>query len=151
MTGRLLAIARRARPRAPMETLTEGVISAEAGLEGDARGTRPGRQITLLFDADWNAACEALGAEAPWLMRRANLLIGALDNPRRIGVRLRVGPALLEVTEETEPCSVMERQRAGLRAALAPEWRGGVCAVVLEGGPIRVGDAVEVAGAPRLG
>ena len=51
---------------------------------------------------------------------------------------------VLEVTQETQPCQVMETAHRGLRAALTPEWRGGVCCRVVAGGTIRVGDRVEV-------
>jgi MOSC domain-containing protein YiiM len=38
----------------------------------------------------------------------------------------------------------MERARAGLKAALGPDWRGGVYGEVIEGGDIAVGDPVAL-------
>ena len=38
----------------------------------------------------------------------------------------------------------MDLQRQGLRAALTPDWRGGRTARVIEGGRLRVGDALTL-------
>jgi MOSC domain-containing protein YiiM len=51
---------------------------------------------------------------------------------------------MLEVTEENPPCSVMDRQSQGLRAALQPDWRAGIACNVLTPGVIALGDRVEV-------
>ena len=143
MTGRVIGIARTAEKMAPMEVLDRTCVSVEAGLDGDARGGNPGRQVTVLFREGWDAACSDAGATAlPWLARRANLYVEGLDPPQAIGVRLRIGEVLLEVTQETRPCALMESTFAGLRAAMTPDWRGGVCCAVIEGGEIRAGDEV---------
>ncbi len=141
--GRLAAIAVAPKKRAPMQEAFAAAIDVRDGLVGDARGRRPGRQVTIVFAGSWSAACAELGRELPWTTRRANPLVEGLDPPPD-GARLRVGAALLEVTEETAPCQIMERAAAGLRRTLAPARRGGVCCRVVEGGPIAVGDAVEV-------
>ena len=51
---------------------------------------------------------------------------------------------LLEITRETDPCDRMEGLAPGLRAALAVDWRGGVCTRVKAGGHIAVGDAIRI-------
>jgi MOSC domain-containing protein YiiM len=148
MTGRVIGIARTVEKMAPMETLERTRVSVAAGLDGDARGRKPGRQVTVLFREGWDAACREAGATAlPWLARRANLYVEGLEPPQATGVRLRIGEVLLEVVQETRPCALMESTFAGLRAAMTPDWRGGVCCAVLEGGEIRAGD--EVAADPE--
>jgi MOSC domain-containing protein YiiM len=112
-------------------------------MEGDARGNKPGRQITVLFKEGWEAACAEAGAELPWLARRANLYVEGLPVPKE-GAKLAIGGILLEVVQETKPCWLMEATHKGLKSALTPEWRGGVCCRVLQGGTIRVGDAVGI-------
>jgi MOSC domain-containing protein YiiM len=47
---------------------------------------------------------------------------------------------VLEIVCETEPCEIMEKAQAGLRAALTPHWRGGVCCKVVKGGTLALGD-----------
>src|SRR5262245_9406330 len=141
--GQLLAIARASVKRGPLTPASEAVIGVREGVTGDARGARPGRQVTVVFREGWEAACRDLGVELPWTTRRANLLIEGVPVPRE-GKRLVIGSLVLEVTQETQPCQVMEAAHRGLRDALTPEWRGGVCCRVVAGGTIRIGDRVEI-------
>jgi MOSC domain-containing protein YiiM len=118
-------------------------VGVADGVKGDVRGSTPGRQVTVLFREGWERACGELGvAPLPWVARRANLLVEGVAVPRE-GGRLRIGNLVLEVTGETKPCRLMEAAHRGLRQALAPDWRGGVCCRVVQGGTIHLGDAVE--------
>jgi MOSC domain-containing protein YiiM len=144
MTGKLIAIARKERPHATMEELQRAHVSLDRGIDGDARGATPGRQVTIVFREDWEAACAAHGKVLPWTTRRANLFVEGLSNFKHVGARIKVGTVLLEVGEETEPCSRMDAQSQGLRAALQPNWRGGVSCEVLTPGDIALGDPVEI-------
>jgi len=141
--GHLLAIARAPVKRGPLIALSEAVVGVADGVDGDARGKRPGRQVTVVFREGWDVACRELGVELPWITRRANLLVEGVAVPRE-GERLVIGSLVLEVTQETQPCQVMEAAHRGLRAALTPDWRGGVCCRVIASGTIRVGDRVDV-------
>lgn len=148
--GRLVAIARRDAPRAPMEEIAHGVVSAERGLEGDHKGLKfPRRQITILSQEAWERAIAELTDLAgpvplPWTMRRANLLVAGVMLPRGPGGLVKIGPLLLEVTAQTYPCKRMDQAHPGLLKALGPDWRGGVTTRVVEGGAIAVGDPVEI-------
>jgi MOSC domain-containing protein YiiM len=141
--GHLLAIARAPVKRGPLTPLSEAEIAIADGVSGDARGKRPGRQVTVVFREGWDAACRDLGVELPWTTRRANLLVEGVPVPRQ-GKHLVIGSLVLEVTQETQPCQVMDVAHRGLRAALTPDWRGGVCCRVVAGGTIRVGDKVDI-------
>ena len=66
------------------------------------------------------------------------IVLGALP----LGQRLRIGEALLEVTKPCTPCHQMDEIRQGLQEALRGR-RGLLCRVV-ESGPIRRGDRIEV-------
>lgn len=148
MTGRLIGIARRAKPRAAMETLERVAISTEAGVDGDCRGKPGKRQVTILAIEDFTAAIAEIApppTDAPWTLRRANLLVEGLVLPRVAGARVTIGPVVLEVTGETDPCSRMDAQLPGLTRALTPDWRGGVTCRVIAGGTIGLGDGATVA------
>ena len=143
-SGRLIAIARHARSHGDLEELETIDISAERGLSGDFRGASPGRQVSILSQTCWDEACAALGETLPWTVRRANLLVDGLDLQDSIGAVMHIGEVALKITEECKPCSRMEAARPGLRAALGPDWRGGVLAVVLNGGQISRNDIITL-------
>ena len=149
MEGVLAGIARHARPKGPMETIDHAQITPEAGIVGDYRGAMKGkphkRQVTLIERADWDAAMAEVGHNIAWQERRSNLLVDNLDLPRTKGTRLRIGAdVVLEITRETDPCERIEALAEGLRAALSPDWRGGVCTMVVQGGAIAIGDTIRI-------
>lgn len=142
--GRLAGIARREKKRAPMETLEAADISVTSGVAGDFRGKPGNRQVTLLSARDWQSACEELGTDLPWTVRRANLFIDQFDLPKAAGQIIAIGPVRLRTTIEVDPCSRMDEQAPGLRKALLADWRGGVACEVIEGGTVSLGDEVSV-------
>lgn len=141
--GRLIGIARAAELGAPLVETATARVTPEQGIEGDARGRKLGRQVTVLFREGWDDACADVGVALPWVTRRANLFVEGLDRPRAAGGQIRIGAVILEVTKETQPCHLMERAQAGLLRALTPDWRGGVCCRVVSGGEIRLDDRVR--------
>ncbi len=152
MAGRLGGIAIRAISRGDIVLPGRATISCEAGVEGDFRGAlaqrkgRPGYVVTLIEADSWHAAMAEIGGNEPWWKRRANLLIEGLRLPRAVGTQLRIGgEVVLEVSMECDPCRRMEEVAPGLRAALKPDWRGGVRARVLVPGEVAVGDPIRLA------
>jgi MOSC domain-containing protein YiiM len=140
------AIAIKHRPREAMQTLDGARIETASGILGDFRGSQRDRQVTILSETSWHKACEDAGAELPWTVRRANLLVDGVEfDESWIGRRVHIGDVELEITGETAPCSRMDAQHQGLTAALVPEWRGGVCCRVVKAGEIAIGDKVEFA------
>ena len=143
MTGILEAIWLKRGRRGPMDPVPRAELVTGRGLAGDANATRTKRQVTLIEADLWNQVCSELGE--PGLdpsLRRANLLVRGLPLAESRGRTLAIGAARVLVHGETRPCNLMEEVHAGLQAALAPGWRGGVYAEVLEGGSIQVGDGV---------
>jgi MOSC domain-containing protein YiiM len=73
---------------------------------------------------------------------RRNLVVEGIPLIALKGRRFRIGEVLCEGTAPCDPCSRME-------AALGPggynamRGHGGLCARILEGGTLRIGDAVE--------
>lgn len=120
-------------------------VTPERGIEGDCRG-RPGkRQVTVLSLESWQVACAEVNADLHWTTRRANLLVEGLTfGPESVGKVIRIGELQLLITRETDPCRRMDQAHPGLKRALLPDWRGGVCCRVVNGGRIAVGDHVEI-------
>ncbi|WP_295527251.1 MOSC domain-containing protein [Novosphingobium sp. Chol11] len=146
----LAGIARHAQPRGPIEVIERVAVSVDDGVAGNGRGKvlpgKPGRrQISLIEQESWDAALAELGLALPWHVRRANLLVSGVRLPREEGRIIAIGESLrLMVTCECDPCSRMDEIAPGLRAALLPDWRGGVLARVMAGGEIALGDAIRI-------
>jgi len=139
----LVGIARKARPRAPMESLESVSVTTELGIDGDFRGKLRRRQVTILAEEDWQAACQEIGQDdIHWTERRANLFVCGIALPRSKGSKLSIGDVVFEITGETDPCNRMDAVAMGLQEALRPDWRGGVTCRVIAGGTITVGDQV---------
>jgi len=142
-TGRLLAIARKPGQDPARELLDRAEVDRVTGIDGDLRGRIRNRQVTVLSAEAWAAVCEELGVALDWTTRRANLLVSGLALDPTPGGRLAIGTVVLEVTGETLPCARMDAQRAGLRAALKVDARGGLTCKVAQAGAFAVGDAVR--------
>lgn len=127
-----------------MQLLAEAELSVALGVVGDSRGMPGARQVTLLSQAAWRAACNELQVELPWTARRANLLVDDLALFQSAGSHILIGDAVLEITGECDPCSRMEAVQPGLYEALKPDWRGGVCCRVVQGGRLTLGAEVLV-------
>ena len=150
--GAIAGLARHAYPKAPMELLDRAEITEAGGITGDHRGKRKPngtgkRQVTLIEQADWRAACAAVGVDLPWWNRRCNVAVDGFDLPQVPGTRLRLGrDVVLEVTRFTDPCDRMEALAPGLYDALWIDWRAGVCSRVIQGGTVQVGDVIRTEG-----
>lgn len=153
--GRLGGIARHDRPYGPIETIDHVRVTTAEGVHGDIRGavastkTTRKRQVSLIEADSWAEAMADLGLTGedalPWHVRRANLLVEGLRLPREIGKVIAIGRSVrIEVTGECDPCSRMEEIAPGLKAALIPDWRGGVLGRVMEEGEIAVGDEIRI-------
>src|SRR5258706_5958912 len=144
MSGKLIDMTRSADLRAPLDEWAARNISIQPGVEADARGRKPDRQVTVLFREGWDDACRELGASLPWITRRANLFVEGVGAPQQTGGKIRIGSVTLEIMLETDPCFLMEKAHAGLKAALTPQWRGGVCCKGIFWGRVSIGDTFSV-------
>lgn len=143
-TGTLMALATHPAPGAAMVEHESVELRPGVGVVGDVPGRVTRREVTVVDHAAWQAAYAELGQEVRWTARRANLLVTGLDFKASTGCELRIGGVRLRVTGETQPCGIMDRQHAGLRRALEPDWRGGVTCTVVAGGRIAVGASVDL-------
>jgi nucleoside-diphosphate-sugar epimerase len=152
-TVQAICIARAAS--AAMESLAAVEAVAGAGLVGDRylenvgfyspRPTDPGAREVTLFEAetlDWLRGEH--GIELSSTEHRRNLTTRGVRLDNLLGRQFRVGEVLLEGVKDCPPCEHLE----GLvgKPVLKPLVnRGGLRARVVQGGMIRLGDAIAVA------
>ncbi|UWX03641.1 MOSC domain-containing protein [Pseudoxanthomonas sp. NC8] len=114
------------------------------GLDGDRYKGGSGERGVTLIQAEHLPVIAALAghdALAPVILRR-NLVVSGIPLVALKGRRFRIGDVVLEGTESCDPCSRME-------AALGPggfnamRGHGGLCARIVEGGTLHLGDVVE--------
>jgi MOSC domain-containing protein YiiM len=142
VSGQLEAIWTKRAHRGPMDAHDDGLLVAGQGLAGSVgRSTR--RQVTLIEREVWDRVQEELQSAIPYGARRANLMLSGIRLEGTRGQLLRIGETLIKIGGHTTPCERMDEASDGLRAKLEPHWGGGAFGQVIEGGPIRVGDAVQ--------
>ncbi len=146
--GRLEWIGLRPERLGELRAVTEVVVVAERGLQGDHKVTgRAGskRQVTLIQYEHLVAVAGMLHRDrvAPELARR-NLVVSGINLLALKGKHFRVGQALFEFSGPCEPCSRME-YNLGPGGFNAMRGHGGITAKVIEGGPIHCGDEVRIA------
>jgi MOSC domain-containing protein YiiM len=128
--------------RGPMDPVARATLVAGRGIEGNAdQGGK--RQVTIIAAEVFDALRTALDPAVEPVMRRANLLVRGVSLVESRGRVMRVGATRIRVYGETRPCHLMDQALPGLRAALQPDWNGGVFGEILDGGGIRVGDLVS--------
>ncbi|WP_164659521.1 MOSC domain-containing protein [Tropicibacter sp. Alg240-R139] len=139
--GRVAWIGVRPGRRGEMERLS-GVWIGEDGLQGDR--ARAGKRAVTLVQQEHLAAIGSYlgqGAAQPDILRR-NLVVEGINLSALKGRRVQVGEAVLEVTTICAPCSRME-EAFGPGGYSAVRGHGGWCALVIEPGQVRLGDAVQ--------
>jgi len=141
--GRIEWIGLRPSRGNPMHVVDWAVARAGCGLEGDRYDGRSGKRgVTLIQHEHLAALAGLLGREAPGpgLLRR-NLVISGINLIALKGCQFAVGDVILEGTGLCHPCSRMERA-LGPGGFNAMRGHGGLCARIVRGGTIRVGDSV---------
>jgi MOSC domain-containing protein YiiM len=142
-TGRVDAIWLKRARLGPMDRVEAATLVAGRGLAGNAnQGGR--RQVAIVSREAWDELMAELGGGLDPSARRANLLVSGLPLARSRGSELRVGAARIRLLGELTPCERMDEALPGLHARMREGWRGGAFGEVLEGGVVRVGDAIEL-------
>lgn len=148
--GRIDAIVVRGAPRERARLVPQTMALAGIGLADDRLGQRgeaelSTRQVTLIQQEHLPliAAFARSGPLDPVDLRR-NLVVSGINLLSLKNARLRVGDALIQLVSPCAPCSRME-EVIGPGGYAAMRGHGGMTARILDGGAIRVGDAVSVA------
>jgi len=128
--------------REPMGVVGSANVIAGFGIEGDrhavSEGVRAARQV-LLMDEETLQAMSLSHGEV-----RENITTSGIDLPHLPeGQRLALGDeVVVEITGHCAPCARMDEIRPGLKDDL--EGRRGMLSFVVQGGAIKVGDAIRV-------
>jgi MOSC domain-containing protein YiiM len=122
----------------PMREFEEVIAIENKGLLECIHGRSGSSRQVLVMDVE---TLEEFGI-APGRARENITTRGVALKNLSLGQRLRAGEAMLEVRQPCTPCHQMDEIREGLQEALRGR-RGLLCRVV-ESGPIRRGDRVEV-------
>jgi len=141
--GRVEWIGLRPKRDVPMQEVAQAQAQAGIGLVGDRYASGSGKRGITLIQAEHLPVIAALaGLDAVWPKTlRRNVVVSGIPLVALKGRRFRIGEVLLEGTDDCDPCSRME-------AALGPggynamRGHGGLCARIIEGGALRLGDAV---------
>lgn len=145
--GRIEAICmseKRGVQKHPIQSVT---LLANWGLEGDAHGGHWHRQVSLL-SVEKIEDFRRRGATVGYGAFGENLVVSGVDvSSLPVGTLLRIGPALLEMTQIGKECHNHCAIYQVVGDCIMP--REGVFARVLEGGVIHVGDAISIV--PRVG
>lgn len=144
--GRIEWIGLRPERMGELVSVEEATLVAERGIQGDHKVTgRAGtkRQVTLIQQEHLTAVAGMLHRDevSPGQTRR-NIVVSGINLLALKGKQFRIGQALLEFSGPCEPCSRME-QNLGPGGFNAMRGHGGITAKVIEGGTIRVRDAVS--------
>ena len=129
--------------RLPMRAVDCVDIEAGRGIVGDRYHGTKHRHVTLQSATALAEASELYGSDVPAHLTRRNITISGGVVPRDPGAHLRIGSVLLEVVRVAAPCKLLD-DTIGRGAQEALRRQRGSVFRVLEGGPIALGDAVDL-------
>jgi MOSC domain-containing protein YiiM len=121
-----------------MQRKTSARAIADLGLEGDSHAKKGSARQVLLIDEETLEGFELSAGSVRENITTRGIALHSLTP----GTRLRVGSAVVELTKDCAPCEFINDIRPGLREKM--EGHRGMLARVIEGGELKVGDAVEV-------
>ena len=141
--GRLDWIGLRPARDVPMRAVDSAEVIDVTGLDGDRYAGGSGKRAVTLIQAEHLPVIAGLSGHEtiePASLRR-NLLVSGIPLVALKGFRFRIGEAVLEGTDDCDPCSRME-DALGEGGYNAMRGHGGITARVITPGRIAVGDAV---------
>lgn len=138
-TGRVERIGVRPVKRGAVEEVQSWTV----GTTADHAANRTMRGVTLIQAEHVPAIGAILGRPVDALVMRRNVVVSGLNVASLMGRRFTVGEVVLEGTEPCDPCEHMERI-LGPGGYAAMVGMGGLCARIVQGGTVHVGDEVCV-------
>jgi MOSC domain-containing protein YiiM len=142
MTGQVVAVNISERKGVRKLNVGRAVALKNFGLEGDAHGGNWHRQVSLLAEESIEKM-RSLGLALSFGDFAENITTSGIDLlSLNVGARLKVGNALLEITQKGKECHAGCEIRKLVGDCIMP--REGIFAIVIEKGEIKVGDQIEV-------
>jgi len=141
--GKVEWIGLRPKRDVPMLEVREADAVAGKGLRGDRYASGSGKRGITLIQAEHLPVIAALSGHekiSPATLRR-NIVVSGLPLTALIGKKFRIGDVILEGTDACDPCERMEAA-LGPGAYNAMTGLGGLCARIVQGGKISVGDSL---------
>jgi MOSC domain-containing protein YiiM len=146
--GRLTGIYVCARADAPMQSLESVEAETDRGLQGDRYASKTGFwkrtdacQVTMIAEEDLSRIEARTGVALHEGQHRRNLVLRGLSAADLAGRHFRVGEVVFVFERPRPPCGHLESlTQPGMAKALGRH--AGLCARVLEGGRLTVGDDV---------
>ncbi len=143
-TGKVVAVCISDRTGIPKKPIAEGILQAQWGLEGDAHAGAWHRQVSLLA-IESIEKMRAKGLNVHPGSFAENITTEGLElYTLPIGTRLRLGTALVEVTQIGKGCHTKCAIYQAAGDCVMP--REGIFVRVLEPGVVRAGDPIEILG-----
>ena len=163
--GTIAALCLNKEPGLPKYEAAEVEIVANHGVAGDYHAgefvrhrylakkdpTHPNFRQVLLADDRIYANISAYGIPAVPGILGENMVVEGIDLMNLpIKTKLSINEVILEITEVREPCYQLNQIHPKLQSVVMPDkyneksWKGGMMAIVIQGGRVRVGDRVQV-------
>ncbi len=142
-SGKLLAIFTGAQKGASKIAVSNAELIPDHGISGDHHaGTKPHRQISL-FAHETLQEIHVAGIEVAAEELSTNLLTeGIAIDTMSAGTKLKIGAAIIEISEARKPCGALTK--IDKRLPKATYLRCGQFGRVMTGGVIHAGDAIEI-------
>jgi len=141
MIGKVAAVCVSESKGTPKRDVGEGFLVAEQGIEGDAHSGFMHRQISMLSMEDIETMKAALPDLAPGSFAE-NITVEGFDlGSLKIGDRVRVGEALLELSQIGKECHTRCAVYHKTGDCILP--KKGLFFRVIEGGRVKSGDPVK--------
>ncbi len=150
-SGKVLGIYVTPQKGAALSAVQSAEVVAGRGIVGDRnydatppkdRPDEGGRQVTLIESEAHEHIEREHGIRLPLNESRRNIVTSGVALNDLVGREFHVGAVRLRGIRLCHPCGYLEKMtQPGVRKAL--EMRGGLRCDVIEGGTVRIGDAVE--------
>jgi MOSC domain-containing protein YiiM len=142
LQGKVYAVCISEAKGTPKKEVPEALLVAGHGIQGDAHAGDWHRQVSLLSE-DKVERFRKTGIDVDNGAFGENILVTGIDPVSLVvGTKVRIGESLLEITQIGKECHTRCRIYNTVGDCIMP--REGVFAKVLEGGPVKRGDAVYV-------